>query len=277
MFDPQVRYRSVQINIVKIEGAISAHATIKAEYLLTLSSQPGALCPTVELLDSVYNFHTKGSEQTAELVRATDTIKRRLLYKLDDRGNPVKLLNHEEVLQNWRAFQAALPNSGLCAHIDDATLRQFIAVGDAEYTSEEVLLRNSRTALFNKIIFSQYLTRDADQFEIETFATQSHFFPQVQFDVRCKTERQGEDLETVHYSKSGKPLFVDKSQMIELYEKLYRAQIGFKFTDYLYDYESTFSVSKRESLIQKAEVVIRERIKNNMESEVVYKLRAVEL
>lgn len=277
MPEEQVRYRSVQINIVKIDGAISAHATIKAEHLLTVSGPPCALCPTVELLDSVYDFHTKGSEQAAELVRATDRVKRRLVYQLNDRGIPVKLLNHDEVLQNWRDFQAELPSSGLRASMDDATLRRFVAVGDAEYTSEEVLLKNSGTALFNKIVFGQYLTRDADRFEVETFETQSHFFPQVRFDVHCKTERQGEEETMVHYSKSGRPLFVDKSQMVALYEQLYRAQIGFKFTDYLYDYESNFSVSKRERLVQKAEVAIRERIKNNLESDVLYKLRTVEL
>lgn len=277
MLEPQVRYRSTQINIVKIDGAISAHATIKAEHLLTLSGQQGALRPTVELVDSVYDFHTKGSEQAAELVRATDTIKRRLVYQLNDRGVPSRLLNHSEVQKNWHDFKAALANNGLRAGMDEATFRRFIAAGEAEYASEEVLLRNSETALFNKILFGQYLTRDEGRFDVEIFATQSHFFPQVQFDVPCKTERQGESEGAVHYSKTGKPLFVDKSQMIALYEKLYRAQIGFKFTDYLYDYASNFSVSKQDRLIQTAEVAIRERIKNNMESEVIYKLKAVEL
>ena len=166
MREQQVRYRSTQINIVKIDGAISAHATIKAEHLLTLSGPQSAIRPTVELIDSVYDFHTKGSEQAAELVRATDTIKRRLVYQLNEMGAPNKLLNQGEIWQNWRDFQAELPKNGLRTSMDEATFRQFIAAGDAEYSSEEVLLKNSGTALLNKILFGQYLTREEDRFDI---------------------------------------------------------------------------------------------------------------
>lgn len=277
MKEQQIRYRSTQINIVKINGVISAHATIKAEYLLTLSRQEGNIRAVAQLEDSVYDFHTKGSERAAELVRATDTIKKRLVYELNDRGSPVKLLNSREVQQNWRDFKATMSNGGRAEGMDEETFRRFIAAGDAEYNSEELLLKNSGTVLFNKVVFSQYLTNAQDRFDDEIFETQSHFFPAIRFNVHCETKRRGESEGVVHYAKAGKPLFVDKSYMIALYEKFYLSQIGFKFTDYLYDFEAKFDVSAREQLIRTAEVAIRERVKNNLESEVIYRLREVEL
>lgn len=277
MQEQQIRHRSTQINIVKIDGVISAHATIKAEYLLTISRQADAIRATVQLEDSVYDFHTKGSEQAAELVRATDTIKKRLVYQLNDRGNPVKLLNQLEVQQTWQEFKANMSSAGYRDRMDEETFRRFIAAGDAEYNSEELLLKNSGTALFNKLVFGQYLTNENDRFDVSIFETQSHFFPQIRFDVHCETTRRGESEGLVHYATTGKPLFVDKSHMIALYEKLYLAQIGFKFTDYSYDFEASFGVSHGEKLIRKAEAAIHERVKNNMESEVIYRLREVEL
>lgn len=65
--------------------------------------------------------------------------------------------------------------------------------------------------------------------------------------------------------------------MIRLYESYYREKIGFKFTDYLYDFESDFSISKQDGLIDYATVTINERIKNNIQSQVLYELKRVEL
>jgi len=155
--------------------------------------------------------------------------------------------------------------------------RRPLAVSSRPGTRSTIRKRCCGTALFNKIVLGQYLTSDEGRFDVEVFETQSHFFPPIRFDVHCETTRRGESEGMVHYAKSGKPLFVDKSHMIALYEKLYLPQIGFKFTDYLYDYESKFSVSSRDKLIRTAEVAIHERIKNNMESEVLYRLREVEL
>lgn len=277
MQEQQIRYRSTQINIVKIDGVISAHATIKAEHLVTISRQADALRATVLLEDTVYDFHTRGTEQAAELIRATDRIKKRLVYQLNDKGAPVKLLNFLEIQQIWKEFKANMANGGPGAKMDAETSRRFIEVGDIEYNSEQLLLKNSETALFNKIVLGQYLTNETDHFDGESFETQSHFFSPIRFNVHCETRRRGESDGMVHYAKSGKPLFVDKARMIELYDQLYLTQLGFKFTDYLYDFEAAFSLSPQEKLVHTAEVAIRERVKNNLESEVIFRLRKVEL
>ena len=88
---------------------------------------------------------------------------------------------------------------------------------------------------------------------------------------------QGEDEEMTHFEKTGSPLFVDKSAMIGLYERLYKSQVEYRFTDYLYDFEMTFSVRKDKHTIDRAQIRINERIKNNIQSEVLYELRTVEL
>lgn len=277
MQEQQIRYRTTQINIVKINAVMSAHATIKAEYLLSFARYPGAIRATVHLEDSVYDFHTKGSEQTAELVRATDRIKKRLVYQLDNRGNPIKLLNRSEVEQAWQEFKANILTPSYRDKMDDETFSRFVAAGDVEYSSEELLLKNSGTNLFNKLVLGQYLTNENDQFDVDVFETQSHFFSPIRFHVQCETHRRGESDGLVYYAKTGKPLFADKSQMIALYDQLYLSQVGFKFTDYLYDIEASFGVSPKDKLVHRAEVAIRERVKNNLESEVIYQLREVEL
>jgi len=273
----EARYRSTQVNIVKINGVISAHATIKAEYLLSVTGQRDGLESRVRLEDSVYNFHTKGTERTAEIVRATDTVKKDLVYRLNAKGKPIRILNLGEIQTRWKQFKADIPRNQRFEIMDDEAKKQFVAAGDAEYSSEQVMLQHSHTNLFNQIVFGQHLTRTHEDFDAEVFETQSHFFPQIKFDVHCELVKEGEEDDVIRYAKAGKPLFVDKSQMIALYEQLYKKQVEFRFTDHIYEFEQRFSVEKGTKVIDKAQVRLNERIKNNMESEVIYELRRVEL
>lgn len=273
-FEKKARYRTTQINIVKINGVISAHATIKAEYLLLFNS-----LNKVEVLleDSIYNFHTKGTEQLAELIRVTDTVKKKMVYALDSKGRLKDLLNFSEVQETWERFKKNASNFASFQKVDAQHIIKLNQAGNVEYYDKELLLKNSNSNLFNQIIFSQYLTKEFENFEAETFDTQSHFFPEIQFTVNCETKQQREEENSISYAKKGTPLFINKSKMIALYEKLYKKQIEYKFTDYIYDFNTHFTVSKEDGLIDKATVTISERIKNNMESEVIYELKRVEL
>lgn len=276
MPERQARYRAEQINLVKVDGAITAHATIKTEYLLTLSSTMGALSATVTLEDSVYNFHTTGSESLAAMVRATDSIKKRLVYLLDEKGLPARLLNLPEVQEAWRTFKQDLSTNGFSERLGEEGVARFIEAGDIEYNSQAIILQMSATSLFHKVIFGQHLRGGAEH-QGEVFDTQSHFFPQIRFDVHCQASTQEESEDSVTLVKVGKPLFVDKSSMMSLYEQIYRPKIGFKFTDHHYTYETNSTVAKGDRLVRRADAAIHEAIKNNLEAQVIYKLRTVEL
>lgn len=273
----QARYRTKQINIIKINDVISAHSAIKCDYLLSLDRGIGDNTAIVRLDDSVYNFYTKGSEALEDFVRASDTVKRELIYKVGNHGEIIDLLNIEEIQQNWHRFKKQLPMNPIFRDAKADVLQNIINTGNTEYNSKEILLNNSASNLFNKIIFSQYLTKSSEKFRIEEFETQSHFFPEIKFQVECETKLRSEDDKQFHYAKRGKIIFVDVDRMILLYEERYREQIEFKFTNYLYDFNVNFSVSKIDGLINNASVNIDERIKNNMQSEILYELKRVEL
>ena len=272
------RYRTKQINVIKLNDVINAHSAIQCDYYLSLENKTDTgRIAEVRLDDSVYNFYTSGSEELADFIRASDTVKNTLIYALDDKGGIRDLLNEESLQQNWHRFKKQLPMNKFFQKTPSEVLQQIINAGNIEYNSKNILLRNSNSNLFNKITFSQYLTRSFENFEQEHFETESHFFPQISFKVDFETIRKSEDDFTVNYTKKGKPRFVDIDKMILLYEKFYRPQIEFKFTDYIYDIEIDFSVSKEDGLIHEASVNLSERIKNNMESQVLYELKRVEL
>lgn len=262
-FKKEARYRTKQINIVKINGNISAHSTVECDYYFGFDQK--RKIGKARLDDSVYNFNTSGSEQLADFIRTTDTIKKEMIYSFKSDGEIEDLLNMEAIQQNWLAFKQNLPTYELFESAQPEAIDQIIQSGDTEYYSKELLLKNSATNLFNRIMFGQYLTRSFSAFEIEEFETISHFFPQVSFTVSCETKRAKDNEEQVKYLKSGKPQFIDVDKMIRLYEQMYKEQVGFKFTDYLYDYDINFTVSKTDGLIDYASVNINERVKNNLQ------------
>lgn len=274
----EARYRTKQINIVKLNDVINAHSAIKCDYYLALYNKiDDGRMADVKLDDSIYNFYTDGSEVLADFIRSSDTVKSNMMYSLDEKGAIQDLLNEESLQQNWHRFKKQLPMNNFFQNTPSEVLQQIINAGNIEYNSKNILLKNSNANLFNKIIFSQYLTKSFDNFEYEQFETESHFFPQITFKVDFETTKKSEDDSVVNYIKKGKPGFIDVDRMILLYEKFYRAQIEFKFTDYIYDIEISFSVSKEDGLINEASVNLSERIKNNMESQVLYELKRVEL
>ena len=274
-FNKKARYRTKQINIIKINGNISAHSTIQCDYYFAFDQNRNIA--KVRLDDSVYQFNTNGSEQLAYFIKTTDTIKKEMIYAIKSDGEIKDLLNQEAIQQNWLAFKKDLPTYELFESAQQEAIDQIIKSGDTEYYSKDLLLKNSATNLFNRIMFGQYLTRDFSAFEIEEFETMSHFFPQVSFMVSCETKKAKDSKEQVKYLKNGKPQFIDVDKMFRLYEQMYKEQVGFKFTDYLYDYDVNFTVSKRDSLIDYASVTIDERVKNNLQSQVMYELKRVEL
>lgn len=274
-FEKQARYRTRQINIVTINSTITAHSTIDFEYYLSLNEEQNIA--SIKLIDSVYNFHTKGSEGISDFIKVSDQIKKNILYKYDKNGKIINVLNLNEINSNWEKFKINIDNKILLKQSTQEYKNQIIEAGNKEYSSEEVFLKFNTISLFNQIVFDQYLTKKFNDYEIESFNTQSYFFPSVKFEVSCEIERQKEDEQQIKYLKKGKPLFSDISTMISLYEKMYKEQIGFKFTEYLYDFEIYFTVSKKDGLIDKATVNIDERIKNNLGSQVIYELKRVEL
>ncbi|WP_407402922.1 LysM peptidoglycan-binding domain-containing protein [Chryseobacterium sp.] len=271
------RYRTKQINIVKINDVISAHSTVECEYLFHITTNSNGKKAEVDLEDSVYNFYTNGSEYLADFLRSSDAVKRKLIYNINENGKILNLENLNSINKNWEKFKSQLGENPFFKNSDPNVLNQIINAGNIEYNSEEILIKNSNSNLFNQVVFSQYLTKYFTDFEVEEFTTQSHFFPQIAFTVECKTELIGEDENNFKFAKVGKPKFVDIDQIIVLYEKLYKPQIGFRFTDYLYDFVIDFTVSKEDGLITQASVNLNERIKNNMQSQVIYELKKVEL
>lgn len=271
----ETRYRCEQINIVKLNGVISAHSTIKTEYLLKFIGHNNAI---VTLTDSIYNFFTRGTEELVGFISSSDQIKGKMHYALDDRGRIKEILNKKELIEKWNDFRVHLEENPYIQKLSQEAKKNIIETGDREFSSsDDILFKNSYANLFNQIIFGQYLKHDFYNFQGEIIKTHSHFFPDIKFDVNCETKKQTEDEEFVTYLNMGKPLYVNISDMILLYEKFYKEQLQYKFTDYKYELEMNYTISKKDNRITEANASINEAVKNNMESQVLYNLRKVEL
>ncbi|REC59102.1 hypothetical protein DRF65_27745 [Chryseobacterium pennae] len=269
----KARYRTKQINIVKINDVINTHTSVRCEYLLELKKNQAK----VILQDSVYNFYAEGTQDLEQFVRTSDSLKKEVDYQLNSNGEIVEILNLEALQQGWHRFKKQLPLNNLVKNNKPEIIKQLIDAGNIEFGSPDILLKNCKNNLFNQIIFGQYLKRQFDEFTNEQFETLSHFFPEIAFKVECETTVRNTTENQTNFLKKGRPLFVDIDNMILLYEKYYKPQIQFKFTDHIYEYEVFFTVSNEDGLIDEATIHLSERIKNNVESQVVYQLKRVEL
>lgn len=269
----KARYRTKQINIVKINDIINTHTTVRCEYLFELNKNQAK----VKLEDSIYNFYADGTKDLEQFIRTSDSIKKEMEYLLNDGGEIIEIVNIEKLQQDWHRFKKQMPFNNLVKNSKPEVLKQLIDAGNSEFSSSDILLKNCKNNLFNQIIFSQYLKKQPDNFVNEQFETMSHFFPQITFKVDCETKVRNISNRNTNFVKKGKPLFIDIDKMILLYEQYYKPQIQFKFTDHIYDYEIFYTISNEDGLIDEASVHLSERIKNNVESQVVYQLKRIEL
>jgi len=271
----QVRYRCEQINVIKLDGAINAHSSIKTEYLLKFADHRNA---EVILTDSIYNFFTPGTEHLVGFISSIDQVKGRMIYELDEKGKIKKILNIEELRKKWKDYKYEFDNNPFMKSLTQKAKDQVTEAGDKEFLmNNNILYLNANANLFNQVVFGQYLKRNYNDFEGEVLPNQSHFFPDIKFDVNCEIRKQMEDDETITYKKIGKPSFIDIPQMIDLYDRFYKKQLQYKFTDYKYLLEITYTVSKKDNRVIKGNVSIEEAIINNMESLVIYDLKQVQL
>lgn len=273
----EVRYRTKQINVVKINNVISAHSTIQAEYKVCINTTSQERRAEVFLVDTVYHFYTNGSEHLNDFLRKTDQVKSHMVYRLNNDGRIAELLNLNEIQENWEICKKILPETKFINETGAATLQKIIEAGDSEYNSSQLLLKNSMANLFNVILFDQYLTVTPNEFTDDTFSTPSHLFPELLLNVHCNTKVKPGGETSFMQHKTGKPGFVDLDYIILQYNKLFKPQIEFAFTDYLYDFQLRSLVSREDGTISEASAEISERIKNNIESQVLYELKKVEL
>ena len=89
-----------------------------------------------------------------------------MVYSIEADGSIKDLLNHENIKDDWQQLRSEIPNHELFKESKREVIDQIIKVGDVEYNSKPLLVKNSGSNLFNKIIFGQYLTFDFDDFEI---------------------------------------------------------------------------------------------------------------
>lgn len=183
----EARYRTKQINIIKIDGAITAHSTIQHDYSFVINPQE-QIAHTV-LNDSIYNFNANGSEPLVDFIKTTDSLKKHMVYSITKKGEIEDLINHQDISYDWKKFKENISSYELFSNAEPEMISKIIEVGDIEFNSKEILIENSNSNLFNKIIFSQYLTCDYNDFETEEFFTISHFFPQIKFVVNCETRK----------------------------------------------------------------------------------------
>lgn len=274
-FNKRARYRTKQINIVRINGVVNAHSTVQCHYYFLLNNERHIAKVCLE--DSVYDFHTQGLKPLEDFIRISDSVKKEMIYSIQTNRHIDTLLNQPTIQQNWVDFKNNIHTNEFMKDANQEAVEQIIKAGDLEYNSKELLLKNSINNLFYQVLFGQHLAYHSSKFEIEEFETVSQIFPQINFRVRCNTKELRENNTQSEYEKIGKPIFVDIDKIIQLYETFYRNKVGFKFTNFLYDYEMNCTVSKQDGLVDYATININERVKNNIESQTIYELTRVEL
>lgn len=271
------RYRCEQTNIIKLNGVINAHSTVKAEYLLSFPFENQNKIAEVKLEDSIYNFFTKGTEELVGFLSSSDRIKSRMLYELDSRGKIKNISNFLELRDLWKKYRNNISDNSFVKKLDQDAKKRIVESGDIEFYSPKILLKNANTNLFNQIILNQYLVCNYSDFQNEILKTRSHFFPDIEFDVNCEVNIYSESDNRITFQEIGLPTYVNISDMIALYEKFYKEQLQYRFTDYSYKIRMDYTIDKTDNRIMTASVSINEAVKNNMESQVLFHLKRVEL
>ena len=281
-FETVAKYRCEQLVMTKLDGVVRNHAETKREFLVKKILLNHGLYVRVSLSDNAITVYPNAMSEAVNLLSEIDMVKCDFVCKVDpNTGHIEDIITHQELISRWNKLKEdlALRYDFLRTPEIRQKVEDFIKIVDSQITDMPSLLQDLKTKVFFDLFFDRYLVVNEPGTDSYSRNFYSQLFDGLPVDLDFKQECLSESPDTITIKKEGKvqEKTLNKEQIAALYDAKYKPMIRYKFSDYNYEYqESCIINTTRDCLLDYADVLIREEVRNNIELITDYKLRRIE-
>ncbi|GAA0717864.1 hypothetical protein GCM10009430_15290 [Aquimarina litoralis] len=272
-------YRTVQTNATKIEDEVRSHSELKKQYKIQLelqNKQASAL-----LNDLHYEFMPPVMGKVYEFVSKTEEIRNNIQFSLDNDGRLSKILNREEIFENWLAFKKnELKDIEFIKSLKKDNPGQYqniLKEGEQQFSpSNSMMEQDYHRDLLYLVLFDKHLTaKDLNKIPGEEYMYTSQLFPQVKVPMEIRYDVIEENEKSITIRKVADSILDDSLlQEIETqYDTLHKPLIKYSFTTYALTFRTRYTIDKTSRIINDAELTIIEDVEHNIQSTCKYSLR----
>lgn len=280
-FSSHLKYRSEQLTITKINGIIENHAETKSEYYIKRYYKEKEYHTEVELTDRIITIYPERLQEAMNLVNEVDTLKNNVSVTVNkDIGKIDKITNIGEIQKQWLNLKKQIEArySFLQSNETRKNLETFLSQSEMQMTEENILLYFTSQPFFD-LYFDKYLVDyNGISLASDTKTYYSQLFDQLPITMNVTPEILFETPDTIicmrNIDKLDNPY--NSARIEEIYNQRYKPQIGYKFSEYVYNHRTEYTINQKENLLEQATMNITEAVKNNIEVIVDYKLRRIE-
>ncbi|WP_298311764.1 hypothetical protein [uncultured Aquimarina sp.] len=275
----QLKYRTVQVNSTKIEDEIRSHSELKKQYDIDLNLPKNQAA--VLLNDLYYEFMPPVMDKVYEFVSKTEYIRNNIQFSLDADGRLDKILNREEILQNWIDLkEKGLKDIDFIKSLKKDNPGQYknvLSEGDQQFAiTNSKMEQDYHRDLLYLVLFDKHMKApNLGNIPSEEYIYTSQLFPQVQVPMEIRYDVVEENEKSITIRKVADSLLDDVllKKIEEQYDLLHKPLIKYSFTEYKLTFRTRYTIDKETRVINDAELTIIEDIEHNIQSTCKYSIR----
>lgn len=275
---PVTCYRTEQNVSIKLNQIPINHTVVKIDYTLTKLSP---LCYAIHADDYIAKISPDPYQELLNMVNKIEQIKCNVKVLIDENTGKInRIINLNDVFLNWQNYKNELLAQYNFIRSEDAknNFNTFISIFDEQFRSERQLIEGLEKQLFFMVFFDQYLVGNKTTFEkLDVVNFYSLLFEGVSTPLQVTEKIIKESPEIVVLQKSGQPITesINLSEIERQYNEKYQPAIDYHFTSYDARYGAQLGLNTLHNSLEHAEIIMRELVKNNVELEVLCKVRRI--
>lgn len=275
---PVNRYRTEQNVSIKLNQIPVNHTQVKIDYTITEQSP---LCYAIHADDYIAKISPDPYQELLNIVNQIEQIKCNVKVLIDQNtGKISRIINHNDVFLNWQNYRNELLAQYNFIRSEEVNnnLNTFVALFDEQFRSEQQLIEGLEKQLFFNTFFDQYLVGNKTTFEKPSAINfYSLLFEGVSTPLQVTEKIIKESPEIVVLQKSGQPIVesINLSEIERQYNEKYQPAIDYHFSSYDAQYDAQLVLNTQHNRLEHAEIKMQEFVKNNVELEVICKVRRI--
>ncbi len=272
------KYRTEQVNSTTIEDEVRSHSELKKQFEVDI--HPTDQC-SVKLTDLHYEFTPPVMGKVYEFVSHTERIRNDIRFTLDNNGRLNKILNRDEIFDNWQLLKKNdLSSIEFIKTLKKDNKEQYnnmLEEGDKQFSPQnEAMEEDYHRDLLYLVLFDKHLTAtDASKIEKEEYIYTSQLFPQVEVPMQVRYDVVDESEKSITIRKVADSIINDQliKNIEHQYNMLHKPLIKYSFTAYKLTFRTRYTLDKESRIINDAEVTIIEDVEHNIKSVCKFNLK----
>lgn len=276
------RYRVQQVIITKFNGEIVSSGSTKQEYLIGINSTSQHVkYVDVELIENVIQFEPAQLQTAIGLLCDVDIVKCNVSINPNQQsGKMYKVGDKSRMLTAWGNYKRDVTKKFSFLKSDEewANINLFIESVEKQIHDDNLLLADYESKIFFDLIFDKYLVSKED-FKPFTKYYISNLFDHrlLLLNMEQSVVQRSPEFMQVKQTGTLNQKDINENDLIAIYNDKYKPYVGYSYTGYDYKFTNDYTLNTAENIIEKANVLIIEEIKNNVQISVNYELKLVDL